>query len=199
MFGRIHQWQRDPFEEQTVDYGPLEGFVVNVSGAGFSRDAVTDRHGRYEITGLPLGVLTITVAAPHGFDPRGLQTELSLGDLRACDERNFELKYVASASGSVVDAAGRALAGIQVEAVAAELAGHRPPPYQEPAITDERGAFEFERLPPGIYVFGVNLTRPRYGRATDEPAVFLPGVGWRRTRPSSNFARETGRRWVCFV
>ncbi len=176
VFGRIHHWQRDPFEEQTLDYGPLEGLVVNVSGAGFSRDAVTDRHGRYEIAGLPLGVSTLTVAAPHGFDSRGLQRELDLGDLRACNERNFELRYVASASGSVVDAAGRALAGIRVEAVAAELAGHRPPPYQEPAITDERGAFEFERLPPGIYVFGVNLTTPRYGRATDEPAVFLPGV-----------------------
>jgi len=177
VFGRIHHWQRDPFEEQTVDYGPLEGLVVTVSGAGFSRDAVTDRHGRYEITGLPLGVLTLTVAAPHGFDSHGLQSELNLGDLRACDERNFELRYVASASGSVVDAAGRALAGIRVEAVAAELAGHGPPPYQEPAVTDERGAFEFKRLPPGIYVFGVNLTRPRYGRATEEPAVFLPGVG----------------------
>jgi len=177
VFGRIHHWQRDPFEEETVDYGPLEGLVVNVSGAGLSRDAVTDRHGRYEITGLPLGVSTLTIAAPNGFDSRGLQSELDLGDLRACNERNFELRYVASASGSVVDAAGRALAGIRVEAVAAELAGHRPPPYQEPAITDERGVFEFERLPPGIYVFGVNLTRPRYGRATEEPAVFLPGVG----------------------
>ena len=177
VFGRIHHWQRDPFEEQAVDYGPLEGLVVNVSGAGFSRDAVTDRHGRYEIAGLPLGVSTLTVAAPHGFDSRGLQSELDFEDLRACNERSFELTYVASASGSVVDAAGHTLAGVRVEAVAAELAGHRPPPYQEPAITDERGAFEFERLPPGIYVFGVNLTRPRYGRATDEPAVFLPGVG----------------------
>jgi hypothetical protein len=176
VFGRIHHWQRDPFEEQTVDYGPLEGLVVNVSGAGFSRDAVTDRHGRYEIAGLPLGGSTLTVAAPHGFDSRGLQRELDLRDTRACNERNFELSYAASASGSVIDAAGRALAGIRVEAVAAELAGHRPPPYQEPAITNERGAFEFDKLPPGIYVFGVNLTQPLYGRATQGPAVFLPGV-----------------------
>ena len=177
VFGRAHHWQRDPFEGETVDYGPVEGLVVNVSGAGFSRDAVTDRHGRYEIAGLPLGVSTLTVDAPHGFDSRGLQRELNLGDLRACNERNFELRFVASASGSVVDADGRAIAGIRVEAVAAELAGHRPPPYQEPATTDERGAFEFDRLPPGIYVFGVNLTKPRNGRATEEPAVFLPGVG----------------------
>jgi len=176
VFGRIHHWQRDPFEEQTVDYGPLEGLVVNVSGAGFSRDVVTDRRGRYEIAGLPVGASTLTVAAPHGFDSRGLQQELDLTDPRACNERNFELRYVAGVSGSVVDAAGRALAGIRVEAVAAELAGHRPPQYQDPAITDERGTFEFEALPPGLYVFGVNLTKPRYGRATHEPAMFLPGA-----------------------
>jgi hypothetical protein len=176
VFGRIHLWQRDPFEEERVDYGPIAGLVLNVSGAGFSRDVVTDRHGRYEISGLPVGVSTLTVGAPPGFGSRGLQRELDLTDLRACNERNFELSYVAAASGRVVDAAGRALAGLRVDAVAAELAGHQPPPYQTPAITDERGAFEFVDLPPGTYVFGVNLTKPRYGRATQEAAVFLPGA-----------------------
>jgi Carboxypeptidase regulatory-like domain len=176
VFGHIHHWQRDPFEEQTVDYGPLEGIVVNVSGAGFSRDVVTDRHGRYEITGLPVGASAVTVAAPHGFDSRGLQRELDLRDPRACSERNFELRYVAGVSGTVVDAAGRAVAGIRIDAVAAELAGHQPQPYQTPAVTDAQGAFAFDNLPPGAYVFGVNLTKQNYGQAAKAPAVYLPGT-----------------------
>jgi hypothetical protein len=176
VFGSVHRWQRDPFERETVDYGPLEGLVVNVSGAGYSRDTVTDPHGRYQISGLPTGVSTLTVALPPGFDPRAGIRELDFRDPRACSERNFELTYVAGASGSVVDATGRPLAGIRVEAVAAELAGHQPPPYQSPVITDDRGTFEFEHLPPGFYVFGVNLTRATFGQPASALPIYLPGV-----------------------
>jgi hypothetical protein len=65
-----------------------------------------------------------------------------------------------------------------VDAVAAELAGHQPPPYQEPAKTDDRGRFEFDDLPPGLYVFGINLTKPEWppGYKPAGAAVFLPGT-----------------------
>ena len=175
VFGGIRQWHRDPFENQTVDYGPSEGLLVSVRGAGFYRDTFTDARGRYEIAGLPTGAMTLAVDAPHGFDTRYLERGLELRDPRGCSEQDFKLRYTARASGIVVDAAGTPLSGVAVEAVAAELAGHRPDPYQRPVTTDDRGRFEFDDLPPGQYVFGVNLTRPP-ARRPAATSTFLPGT-----------------------
>jgi hypothetical protein len=175
VYGRLNEWRRDPAEETGVDYGPLEGVTVSVRGPTMQKDAVTDADGRFEVANLPIGKTTITVLAPFGFDARSLTREIDIPDLRACSAQNVILALKATASGTVVDESGRPVAGVQVDAVAAELAGFDPPPYQYPVKTNERGIFEFDNLPPGTYVFGVNLTKavraPRSG-----PSVFLPGV-----------------------
>lgn len=179
VYGRINEWRRDPAEESGVDYGPVEGVTVSVRGPAFLRDVVTDAHDRYEVTNLPAGKATITVVPSFGFDSRSLEGELDLRDLRACSELNFTISQIARASGSVVDASGRPVAGVEVEAVAAELAGFDPPPFQRPVRTDGRGVFEFEALPPGTYVFGVNLTKRPGARQRGKP-VFLPGTALAR-------------------
>jgi hypothetical protein len=173
VYGRVTEWRREPFEPRAIDYGPVEGLAVNVRGDAFTRDATTDRYGRYEITGVPAGKVNVTVFAP-GYDSRYLQHEVELTDTRACSPHDFQLLQTAAASGMVVDSNGRPAAGVLVDAVATELAGHQPPAYQEPVKTDEQGRFEFDRLPPGSYVFGVNLTT-RWNRPPAGPAIFLPG------------------------
>jgi hypothetical protein len=179
VYGRLNEWRRDPAEESGVDYGPLEGVTVSVQGPTVQKDVVTDAFGRFEVANLPIGKTTITVLAPFGFDARSLSHEIEISDLRACSTQNFTLELRATASGTVVDESGRPVAGVQVDAVAAELAGFDPPPHQSPVKTNERGVFEFDNLPPGTYVFGVNLTKavrvPRSG-----PSVFLPGVSTAR-------------------
>jgi hypothetical protein len=80
----------------------------------------------------------------------------------------------AAAAQTCLDA-GRPLAGVMVDAVAAELAGYQPLPFQEPVKTNDQGLFTFERLPPGEYVFGVNLTKGRWKPTTGQ-AMFLPGT-----------------------
>jgi hypothetical protein len=81
----------------------------------------------------------------------------------------------AVAYGVVVDDTGRPLSGILVEAVAAELAGYGPDAIFDPVTTDARGWFAFDYLPPGTYVFGVNVTKGRY-KPPSGPATFLPGT-----------------------
>jgi hypothetical protein len=174
VYGRVSEWRRDPAEERPVDYGPLEGVTVSVSGATFLLEHVTDARGRFEIPSLPPGQATITVIAPFGFDVRHLEREIEIRD-RGCSEVDFDISQTARASGTVVDASGRPVAGLEVEAVAAELAGFDPPPYQQPVRTDARGVFEFDDLPPGRYVFGVNLTK-RPGAPQAGRRVFLPGT-----------------------
>jgi len=179
VYGRVKHWQRDPFEAQTVDYGPLENVTLNLRGTAFSRDVTTDRDGRYEVSGLPAGTMTLTLIPPAGFDNDSLEETIEILDLHACTVRDFQLSYVAHASGVVVDATGRPLPDVSVDAVAAELAAHQPPPYQRPARSDARGRFVFDDLPPGLYVFGVNLTKPEWTPPNHKPAgpgVFLPGT-----------------------
>ena len=92
---------------------------------------------------------------------------------------DFTISQSGSAWGTVVDGSGRPVAGVAVEAVAEELAGSDPPPFQYPARTDNRGVFEFEDLPPGRYVFGINLTKQPGARQGGQP-LFLPGTALAR-------------------
>lgn len=175
VYGRVHEWRRDPAEATAVDYGPIENVTVVVRGATFAREVFTDALGRYEVPNLPTGEVTVSVIPPAGFQMRYLERQLELRDLRACSEMDFTISQVGSVSGMVVDASGRPVADVAIDAVAAELAGFDPPPFQYPARTDNRGAFEFEDLPPGRYVFGVNLTKRPGARQGGQP-LFLPGT-----------------------
>jgi hypothetical protein len=174
VYGRINEWVHHPADAEGVDHGPLENITVSIGSAGLVRDLVTDRNGEYELRGLPLGSVSVSIATPHGFAPEAPR-QFEVTDLRACIAADFTLRAESSAHGLVVDDAGRPLPGILVEAVAEELAGYKPDAIFEPARTDERGKFVFQRLPPGVYVFGVNVTKGRHTPPSG-PATFLPGT-----------------------
>ena len=195
VYGRVTHWQREAFEAQPVDYGPLEGLTINIRGTAFSRDVMTDRDGRYEVAALPAGTMTLTLIPPAGFDTRYLERTIEIPNVRACAVHDFQLTYVAAASGLVVDASGRPLPGVSVEAVAAELAAHQPRPHQSSVKTDESGRFQFDDLPPGLYVFGVNLTKPEWARPDYKSAgaaVFLPGTS--AAREAATFELKAAQR-----
>ena len=123
---------------------------------------------------MPLGAVSISVNTPFGFTPEGPR-QFEVTDLRACIAADFTLRAESAAHGLVVDGDGRPLSGILVEAVSAELAGYRPDAIFDPATTDARGQFAFPYLPPGAYVFGVNVTKGRY-KPPSGPTTFLPGT-----------------------
>jgi hypothetical protein len=176
VYGRINEWRRDPAEARGVDYGPVEGLTVSVRGKTFGRDVTTNADGRFEVRNLPVGKFTLTVVTPFGFEPNPFEREIEITDPRACSLVDLTIQPLARASGVVVDGSGRPLAGVSVEAVAAELAGFNPPSYHNPVTTNENGVFEFSTLPPGAYVFGVSLSKAPYTRDSSERAVFLPGT-----------------------
>ena len=174
VYGRINEWVHHPADDQGVDYGPLENITVSIHSAGLSRDVVTDKNGEYELQGVPLGPVSVSVATPFGSVADGLR-DFEVTDLRACIAADFTVRMQAAVHGMVVDEAGRPLSGILVEAVAAELAGYKPATIFLPETTDDRGRFSFGYLPPGRYVFGVNITKGRY-KPPSAPATFLPGT-----------------------
>jgi hypothetical protein len=174
VYGRVNEWVQHPAEEHGVDYGPLENIVVNVQSATFSHDARTDRDGRYDVAGIPLGAARISIVKPAGFHADG-ERNVEVKDLRGCVAADFRLIAKGAAHGLVMDTAGRPMAGVSVEAVAEELAGYQPKAIHSPAQTDSQGRFSFDWLPPGAYVFGINITKEQH-RQPSGPATFLPGT-----------------------
>ncbi len=176
VYGRINEMRRDPAEATAIDYGPVEGIPVSLRGAGFSRETTTDANGRFSFIGVPLGKAAVRIVLPFGFEPNPFERDVEIRDPRACGLVDLAIQQFVKASGTVVDAAGRNVPGVMVDAVAAELAGFMLQPYQQPARTNQNGVFEFRALPPGAYVFGVNLTRNPVTRGLNGPAIYLPGT-----------------------
>jgi hypothetical protein len=174
VYGRVNEWAQHPADEHGVDFGPLEHVTVNVRGATFSADRVTDKDGRYELTGIPLGTVSISVVTPFGFHG-GDERKMDVKDLRGCVAADFTLRAESTAHGIVVDQSGQPVGGVSVEAVAEELAGYQPKAIHPPATTDNKGRFSFDRLPPGAYVFGINITKGLYKPPSGRP-TFLPGT-----------------------
>ena len=177
VYGRVDEWVQQPADPHGVYGGPVENAVVTVRTATISRELTTDRDGRYEMTGLAPGPVTLSLVVPVGFATRGggSEVEARLSDPRACVAADFTIAPAASASGVAVDVAGRPVAGVRVEAVAEELAAFRPKPFHTPARTGADGHFSFEHLPPGRYVFGTDITAGEFQKPSG-PAIFLPGT-----------------------
>jgi hypothetical protein len=175
VYGRINESRRDPAEPEWIDHGPVEGLTVSIRGATFARDVVTDADGRFDASRLPVGKAIVTIVVPFGFEPNPFERQVEITGPRACNLVDLTVRPIARASGLVLDDSGRPLSGVMVDAVAAELAGFDPPPHQHPVKTDERGVFEFRDLPPGKYVFGVNLTKDPANRRRGS-SIYLPGT-----------------------
>lgn len=172
VFGRITERSRHPAEPQDVEYGPMANVRVSISGDGFARDVMTDDDGRYEVTNVPVGKVDIKVDVPFSVSPR--EGDWQIRDRRGCIAADFVVSPVATATGRVVDADGKPIGGVAVDAVAAELAGHVPNEMHPRAISDAHGIFTFDDLPPGDYVFGLHLTK-RAPNASDAAPLYIPG------------------------
>ena len=70
VYGQLRHTQREPWEQTRLDYGPLSDLAVSITGPGWFRETTSDADGKYELTGLPTGPMSIAVAAPHGFGQR---------------------------------------------------------------------------------------------------------------------------------
>lgn len=96
-------------------------------------------------------------------------------DLRACAAADFRVHAESATHGIVIDQRGLSVAGVSVEAVAEELAGYQPKAIHPSVKTDHQGRFLFDGLPPGSYVFGINITKGPDGLPS-RPPTFLPGT-----------------------
>jgi Carboxypeptidase regulatory-like domain len=137
---------------------PMEGARVTVEGRGKLRSATTDRHGRYEISGLEPGDYVVR-GSKDGYAGEGEFKVQVKG--RGCAIQNLGLFARNSVEGRVIDPDGKPVVGVSVylrkvgeEDTREKLAG-----------TDTQGGFRFEKLNPGSYY----LVLSPHGPTPDSP------------------------------
>ena len=120
--------------------------------------ATTAKAGRYEFSGLAAGAYGLSVLVPDGYSTWMPTRPVEFPNERACVESNFSMSPSGRISGWLVDARGRDVSDVEVQATAADIELDREQSlHVVSARSDDRGFFELRELPPGRYVAGINL------------------------------------------
>lgn len=171
VFGTIGMAPRGSRFDDLVDSRTLDNVRVRATDIrGRSFQTQTDDHGVYAFALLPAGSYTIEPDLPPGFaKPAQLTAEVGSSEF-ACRVDDFA-RPDGRIEGTVVDAAGRALAGFVTiqpadpsEAVLARRQGGLPG-----FETGSDGKFSLPQLPPGRYRLIFN---PRAGAAVNFRVTF---------------------------
>lgn len=140
----------------------LAGVEILASGQGKQYRAVTDNEGNFKIS--PVAAGKYEVRATHA----GYVSEKAFytGEVhdKGCAEVNVNLRTDGRISGTFRDSTGAPAPNIEAQLATAEEDGSLS--FQGNVVSDEAGRFEFTKLAPGTYMFGVNLD--------DGPSVRAP-------------------------
>jgi hypothetical protein len=177
VFGKVTHRNRDLAFGQSKTW-PVPFVHLLLRGPAAARDAQTDEHGRYDISGVPPGVYELQAIPPGVFSARDLRRRIEIRHPLACATANFDVKYDGRISGVALTSDGQPAAAVQVELVSGDALW-----ISERLTTksDRDGRFEFGELSPGRYGIGVSLRR------TIEPPILYPKTLYPGT-PSETYA-----------
>lgn len=174
--------------------GTLAGARVTVETAAGSRSVVTDADGEYQLGDLHAGPVTVRVRADGYAEGSASGTIRNERGRRATELPRVSLEREATASGTVVDEAGKPVVGARVAAgsVPVVLSGDKLP--SRVVLTDRSGAFTLGQLPSGrlaleAYAAGVGRGRiegvaTERGRETRDVRIVLRGGDGASSRPT---------------
>jgi len=146
---------------------PAPDVAVRVTKDGADDRAITNRAGDFSSASRGPGSYTIAIDAPSGYYVESAPAAVELRDAKACAQVDVRLSYDGRLAGRVIDASGRAIAGLTVDVLTPNLAQRRV------ALTDRGGRFELTRMPPGTFVVGVVSSAQT---KTPKPArMYFPG------------------------
>jgi hypothetical protein len=140
---------------------PLEGVTLHVERNRELESAVTNLGGDFAVANRGAGTYTVSVDIPPEYYTVARTRDIHVSDGRACAQADVTVYDNGRVSGRLLDANGRAVAGLTVEIATANLRQARR------RLTDRDGRFDIERLPAGRYVVRSGIaTRATVARVT---------------------------------
>ena len=142
--GKIRTTSGEPIDDAEIWARTTSGAARAKTGWGGDRSG---RDGSYELTGLKPGSYKIEVTTTRGLAPKdGFRVDVAAG---ATVEKDLVLEDGGTLSGTVVDANGVAVGGINISTRLVSGGGGRS--WGGNHSTDDAGAFTIEGLRPGDY------------------------------------------------
>src|SRR5262245_44630981 len=170
IIARVTQITNSLEDKEKTKY--LENIRITIEGQNSHLKGITDKEGRYQITGLLPGKYIIRAELPEsGYTP--VQYDIDVAN-RGCAEVNFYTLVIGRISGLVYDTDGRPVSNIRVDLIAAEDA-RKTTAERKMVRTDDQGNFMLDRLPPGKYYLGIALLDVQNNKCS-YPRTYFPGV-----------------------
>jgi hypothetical protein len=144
---------------------------------------------------IPPGTYAVEVPAPAGYYasvgiwPFDGGAELVIPHVRACPSLFVHVSYDGHLKGRVVDASGRGVPGVNVEATRPVNTRHGTPLAS--TMTDAAGGYDLAHLSPGAYRVAVNVGWNGVLSRVQKPRVYHPGTT-NDSLPTSRWARANG-------
>ncbi len=133
----------------------LPDIAVSINGPQ-SKTLSSDADGNFRAAGLAPGTYVVSAVTPSRY-ARFPKSTVTLQD-HACAEINWSTRLDGHIRGHVYFADGAPAAGLYLTAKTAEAEANEPWTSQSSyTTTNSDGAFDFAELPPGSYVFAVNM------------------------------------------
>ena len=165
VFGRVVRYAlqvNGPFADSEI-VGPEIGVPVVARNGDFSAETTTDGDGRFLFVDLRPGVYRAEPRWPKGLKSRFPPDPVTVGPCGAGDISFFAFTD-APLGGTVYGPdgapAGKGFVVRIIRADPADPGGARAAERSTVAFTDERGRYEFDGLPAGRYLVGVNVFDP---------------------------------------
>lgn len=146
-----------------VQYKPKAGLAIKADGPSGRSEATTDADGRFRLDNLKPGKYTVALVLPPAYEMRysfrGKEFEVQVGQGCWGADLFFTIHVSGRIKGRIFDAQGKPVgAQVQVSIVTYESAGQGMSLAESrDEYTDERGRYEFDGVPPGRYLLGINI------------------------------------------
>lgn len=161
------------FARQETEYPsrwkPMPGVPITASRGDASVTTVSDAQGRYTIEAPQAGTYAVDVRLPETHYTLQAGHSVELPDPHACAEVNVDIFFNGHVSGRVVDSEGKGIAGLTV-LLAHQRRTRGEPQERRRTLTRADGAYEIDRVPPGVSTIAIELPADNDGEPSDRAA-----------------------------